>query len=68
MQDNPSYYSILTADIRYDERLKANEKIMYSEISALTQATGLCWATNSYFAELYKVYKSMLNNQTIVEV
>ncbi|CAH0419392.1 helix-turn-helix domain-containing protein [Periweissella ghanensis] len=55
MQDNPSYYSILTADVRYDKRLKANEKIIFSEISALTQATGLCWASNNYFAELYEV-------------
>lgn len=57
MSDKPSYYSILTADVRYDKRLKPNEKILFSEITALTQANGICWATNDYFSKLYDVEK-----------
>ena len=53
--DKPSYYSILTADVRYDADLKANEKLLYSEITALADRCGYCWASNQYFANLYGV-------------
>lgn len=53
--DNPNYYSIIPANVRYDKRLKANEKLLYSEITALTNKDGVCWATNNYFANLYDV-------------
>ena len=46
-----TYYTILPADVRYDKRLLANEKIIYSEILALAQKKGYCHATNAYFAQ-----------------
>ena len=51
--DKPSYYAIILAEVRYDEKLSANEKLMYGEITALTQSTGECWASNAYFGKLY---------------
>ena len=54
----PSYYAIIIANVRYDRRLKANEKLLYGEISALTQANGYCYASNEYFANLYNVTKN----------
>jgi hypothetical protein len=54
-QEYRSYYAILPAFIRYHKNLKPMEKIMWSEISALTNATGECTATNAYFAEPYDV-------------
>ena len=62
MNEKPSYFSILTADVRYDERLKANEKIMYSEITALSNKHGYCSAGNTYFAKLYKVHKDTISD------
>ena len=53
----PSYYSIIPATVRYDHNLKANEKLMYGEITALASKKGYCWAENRYFAELYDVHK-----------
>lgn len=53
--ENPSYYAIIPADVRYDKRLKANEKLMYGELTCLTYKTGYCFASNKYFAELYGV-------------
>ena len=53
----PSYYSIIPATVRYDHNLKANEKLMYGEITALASKNGYCWAENRYFAELYDVHK-----------
>src|SRR5699024_11175691 len=43
--------------VRYDHNLKANEKLMYGEITALASKSGYCWAENRYFAELYDVHK-----------
>ena len=55
MEEKPNYYAILPASVRYDNRLRASEKLLYGEITALTQKTGECWASNSYFSELYGV-------------
>lgn len=51
----PSYFSILTADVRYDPRLKkyADCKVLFSEITALSNKFGYCKASNKYFAQLY---------------
>ncbi len=59
--EKPSYYSIITADVRYDERLKPNEKLLYSEITALSNKYGYCTATNSYFSKLYRADKSTVS-------
>lgn len=59
--EKPSYYSIITADVRYDERLKPNEKLLYSEITALSNKYGYCTATNSYFSKLYHADKSTVS-------
>ena len=55
MTERPNYYSILTADVRYDKKLKkhADCKVLYSEITALSNKYGYCKASNKYFAELY---------------
>ena len=47
------YYAVIPADVRYNNKLKANEKLMYGEISALSNQEGYCFATNRYFGELY---------------
>ena len=59
--ERPGYYGILPASIRYDKNLKPMEKIMYSELTALSNKNGYCNATNSYFAELYEVGKNTVS-------
>ena len=56
--EKPNFYGIMPADVRYDRNLKPMEKILYTEITALTNSKGYCFATNSYFAELYEVHKN----------
>lgn len=50
-----SYYSVIPATVRYDNRLKPAEKLIYSEITSLTNRMGYCFASNKYFANLYGV-------------
>jgi hypothetical protein len=54
-KEQPSYYAVLTAEVRYSKVLKPNEKLLFAEITALTNMNGQCFATNKYFAELYDV-------------
>ncbi|GET06796.1 hypothetical protein SY212_18260 [Ligilactobacillus agilis] len=61
MHEQPSYYSILTANIRYDKRLRASEKVFFSEITALSNKYGYCTASNRYFANLYEVSKDTVS-------
>ncbi len=58
--EQPNYYSILTANVRYDKNLKANEKLLFSEITALSNKYGYCTASNRYFAELYQVTERVI--------
>ena len=55
--EKPNYFAIMPASVRYDKNLKPMEKIIYSEITALVNSKGYCYATNSYFANLYEVHK-----------
>lgn len=59
--ENPSYYAILPAKVRYDKDLTANAKLLYSEITSLCNDKGVCWARNEYFADLYDVSKETIS-------
>jgi hypothetical protein len=57
---NPSYWAVIPANVRYSN-LKPNAKLLYGEISALSNKEGYCFATNMYFAKLYNVTKNTIS-------
>ncbi|MBM0772671.1 DnaD domain protein [Staphylococcus epidermidis] len=63
MNDQPSYYSIITANVRYDNRLTDSEKLLFAEITSLSNKYGYCTASNNYFAKLYQVVKETISRR-----
>lgn len=54
-KNNPSYYAIIPAHVRYAAVIGMGAKMMYGEITALSSKEGYCFASNGYFAKLYDV-------------
>ncbi|WP_053032134.1 helix-turn-helix domain-containing protein [Staphylococcus haemolyticus] len=63
MSEQPSYYSIITANVRYDNRLTDSEKLLFAEITSLSNKYGYCTASNGYFAKLYEVTKVTISRR-----
>lgn len=75
MIEQPNYYAIIPANVRYNGNLTSSDKLFYSEITCLTHKTGQCWASNKYFSNLYKVDNSTiskwikkLQNEDLIDV
>ena len=51
----PNYYAIIPAEVRYSKKLTPNAKLLYAEITALSNKDNVCWASNKYFSNLYNV-------------
>lgn len=52
--EQPSYYSVIPANVRYDSDLSPYAILLYGEITALTHKNGYCYASNTYFAKRYE--------------
>lgn len=51
---------MIPAQIRYNSELPAAAKILYAEISSLTDTRGYCFASNAYFMDLYGMSEATL--------
>jgi hypothetical protein len=61
-KQKPSYHAIIPANVRYDNDLSPNTKLLYSEITALSNKEGYCFASNLYFSKLYNTtVRSIIN-------
>jgi len=61
MENKKNYYAVIPAEVRYAKNLKANEKLMYGELTALANEKGYCYASNEYFANLYGCSKNTVS-------
>ena len=61
--ERPNYYSILPASVRYCKKISDFGKLLFSEITALSNKYGYCTASNMYFAKLYDKDKSTIQRQ-----
>lgn len=52
--EKPNFYAIIPANVRYASDLSELQKLLYGEITALADKHGYCFASNGYFARLYK--------------
>lgn len=76
IKENPSYYSVIPAEVRYCKALgKPTARDLYGEIAALCNKHGYCFATNGYLASLYEIddrtirrYLSLLIDQGFIYV
>jgi SOS-response transcriptional repressor LexA len=60
-KEQPSFYAIIPAHVRYDNELSEFQKLLYSEITALADKAGYCRAGNTYFARLYHKDKTRIS-------
>ncbi len=54
-KEQPNYYAIIPATVRYDTNLKYTKKLLYGEIIALANKSGYCYAQNKYLVDLYNL-------------
>jgi len=59
-QAKPSYWAVLPAAVRYDPELPPMARLIYAEISSLTESRGYCYASNDYFRQLYRMSERTL--------
>lgn len=55
--NKPNNFSVVPAAVLLNDTITDKAKILYSEISALCNKKGYCWATNDYFEKLYECSK-----------
>lgn len=46
------YYAIIPATVLFNEKIKANEKLLYAIITVLSNKEGYCYASNGYLGRL----------------
>ena len=62
IKEQPTYYAVIPASVRYDNELLPNSKLLYAEITALSSSKGICWASDDYFCKLYSAKRRTIQS------
>ena len=61
-KEDPSFFAIIPATVRYDKSLNPYARLLYGEITALAKKEGYAWASNQYLANLYQVDRGSISH------
>lgn len=61
-ENKKNYFAIIPSNVRYNKNISNGSKLLYAEITALTNEKGYCWANNEYFSKLYNVSEKTIKN------
>jgi biotin operon repressor len=61
-KEDPSFFAIIPATVRYDKSLNPYARLLYGELTALSKKEGYAWASNKYLADLYQVDRSSISH------
>lgn len=73
-ENNIGYYAVIPATILYNDKLKANSKLLYAVITSLANKEGFCYASNQYLAQklgvdqrtITRLLSELRNNKFII--
>lgn len=51
--NKPNFWAVIPATVRYDKQLSSTAKLLFAELTALSNKEGYCWASNQYFGDLF---------------
>ena len=54
-ENRQSYYCVVPWHILNDKKISATAKLIYAEITALSNKEGYCWASNGHFAKIFGI-------------
>ncbi len=55
LNNQRSYFAIIPASVRYCKKLDFGARLLFAEISCLTNYLGYCWASNDHFVDCFDV-------------
>ena len=61
MTETPNYWANLPANVRYSDKINPMERLLYAEITALSNYKGYCWASNKYFGKIFKKHPNSIS-------
>lgn len=56
-----NFFAIIPATVRYNKNIKPLAKLIWAEISCLTNVKGFCFCTNGYLSKCFDVDKSTIS-------
>lgn len=60
-KNEPTYYAIIPAEVRYCKSLPFGARIIFGEIMTLANKSGFCWASNEFFSQNFDVHQTTIS-------